>query len=273
MALLPGDEEIRTIYKFRCLSPYTFENLEKGQVRFTQPTKFNDPFDCMSNTELRGGEAEWVKYITSISDDDDKTEKILTYLRSKNYNADEYSIKNKQIDELYVLSLTENSENILMWSHYAEYHKCICLGFETAIESDSLGLYFEEDDISYTLPGVTPGFLPMYRVEYEENMPVPYNRLTERTERIMEFVFRKHTDWAYEKERRVVGTKNVINTQNVKYRKSILKEVIFGYKASADTIECVDSILKAKYPDHGRHIRRRIAVPIEGKYAVRIVDL
>lgn len=263
----------KTVYKFREPSKQVIDNLKEGQLWFSLPKLLNDPFDCKIVGYYKGTPDEWKQWLERqpLS----PAEKKVTWDRLVSTDFDgSHSIINRQSGGLRVLSLTEVNDSVLMWSHYALKHTGFCYGFNTVRAGDSLGLLFMEKDVLVTAPGVMKGYLSMFPVDYQIAMPEPFNFVTEKnTGRLMEFALRKHPDWVYEKERRIVVFKNMINTQAVKYEKEILCEVIFGYMATEKTIEDVNQALRLNFPNSGKNVLRKQAVPIKGQYAVKIVDL
>ena len=264
--------EIKTVYKYREPSLFTLRNLEKGQLRFSTPSDFNDPFDCMITTETKGEEVDWVRWLSRQPGNRSDKERILAHLREIEFDGSKYTGNKGQTDSVYVLSLSERNDSVLMWSHYARFHSGIALGFRIETLGDSVGLRFNHEDCTDVVNNISSGYLPIYKVDYNENLPKPYNTLKEEPKRLFDFTSRKHPDWRYELERRIVVSKNMIKTQNVRFEKDILVEVIYGYKTEKDIIDLVEVILQTRYPNTGSKIKRRKAVPVSGKYAVDIVD-
>lgn len=275
MALLPGDEALKTIYKFREPSDHTFTNLEKGCLRFSFPAELNDPFDCKIDYILDGNEDEWRKWLDSQPYEAKKKDAVWAYLQSIKFDGRIFSREREQeeIRSILVLSLTEINDNVLLWSHYSKYHQGFCFGFKTAIEGMSLGMHFNKDDIIFSVPGITPGFLPMRKVVYNIDMPPSFNSLHDDKRKLMEFTNVKHPDWSYEKERRIALSPPHIKQQLVGFEKTILSEVIFGYKTKDEDIRKVETILKVNYPNSGKDIQKKRAIPIKGKYQLEIVDI
>ena len=115
-------------------------------------------------------------------------------------------------------------KNVLMWSHYADKHKGICIGFNlktNIIYNTNIVLlkvrYIKElEQINFFDKGKLSTFL---------------------------WLFTKAEDWHYENEIRAVALeKNGL----IQYDKSLLKEVYFGVNSSSEFIEKVETILKAK---------------------------
>ena len=112
------------------------------------------------------------------------------YLPSKNQLNDpielpklEYpNIKNDIIDDYRVFSLSENSDSMLMWSHYAENHRGIC--------------------ITYKLGDFVPYGVGVSNVIYNNSA----KRLVDRNDakyRYKQHLLTKNEDWSYEKEVRI----------------------------------------------------------------------
>lgn len=98
------------LYKYRPLDGdsfrYTQSIFTRNELFFSKLSRFNDPFEGHFNARL-------------------------PYVKKK-FDAIEYiqaSISTNSV----VLSLAESNDNILMWSHYADLHRGICIEFDTSI--------------------------------------------------------------------------------------------------------------------------------------------
>ncbi|RZJ85738.1 MAG: DUF2971 domain-containing protein [Hymenobacter sp.] len=102
-------------------------------------------------------------------------------------------------------------DNILQWSHYADYHRGICLKFDITEAAD----FFR-----------TP-IIVAYRKVMQH-----YNHFT-MSKSIVEYLIKpKYADWSYESEVRVVKHSDTEEAGNRAYSfpDSALKEIIFGAK-------------------------------------------
>jgi hypothetical protein len=108
------------LYKYRSLSGessqrFTRSILVDGTLYFASPRELNDPFE--SRFSVSFGERPESELIPKES-----------YI--KNHFA-------RHIREsIVILSLTSKCDDILMWSHYADSHRGICIGFDTSGESN-----------------------------------------------------------------------------------------------------------------------------------------
>lgn len=120
-----------------------------------------------------------------------------------------------------ICCFSRQNNNYLLWSHYAGHHRGFCLEFNVL------------DNIDFFLPI----FPIIYRKEY-----APAN-LWEAPGAIAEQMFQRKSDvWEYEDEVRVI--KNGAEARQVEYKPESLKSVIFGCRATKETIEKVKEVLK-----------------------------
>ncbi|HEY5328282.1 MAG TPA: DUF2971 domain-containing protein [Acidobacteriaceae bacterium] len=143
------------LYKYRSFNVNSLRLLTDAQVYYANPRRFNDPLDCdptisvdvnrhaleclcykmLLNTgitetdaknviaELRYASTEYGDYKTDASIDRYLKEQLLA-VRIKRLLDDEMGKKG-------VFSLSETWRSSLMWSHYADEHRGICLEFDT----------------------------------------------------------------------------------------------------------------------------------------------
>lgn len=108
-----------TLYCYKSINEYTLDIFADSAFWFSSPDNFNDPFDC--------------KVYPSV---DSAIERVMKRTGS-NFRGDEVR-KNiteenltKAVDSVMqrvgILCLTPHADNILMWSHYADNHKGICI--------------------------------------------------------------------------------------------------------------------------------------------------
>jgi hypothetical protein len=172
-----------------------------------------------------------------------------------------------------VLSLSEINDSILMRSHYAENHKGVCLGFKTHIANEILGLMFEEGNLRAPVENVPAGFIRAESVNYSVDMPPAYNPLRDDVSDAFRFIFSKHVNWSYEKERRSILSTRIALSQNIKFRKKILRQLIFGMRTSDDNREKIKELVQREYYHKGYSVEYFQAVPIEGKCQIEIERL
>ncbi|SDT38809.1 Protein of unknown function [Mucilaginibacter mallensis] len=136
----------RLVYKYRSWNDENHRNiLLKNQLFLASPKDFNDPFDCripinylLLNTpdkisqyateytirqfdrltELGVNLEDHIKFI------EDRLSNEISEIQQEN----EYRHFKEQDERYGVLSLSKKWDNILMWSHYGDFHKGFCIG-------------------------------------------------------------------------------------------------------------------------------------------------
>jgi hypothetical protein len=203
------------LYKFM---PASFDGgktllpvLKSGHIRFTQPQGMNDPyeiqgsfrdetnyeslFDEVREQQLKAARAARVRghqeniplpklvaafneiKRSGVLENGEMAERAMEFFREKLFN---YGI----------LSMSTNWESSAMWSHYAETHSGICLGFDSRME-----LFHRTKH---------KGILSLRKVHYcDERVPLAIG--SRKSQVPNDLFFRKSSDWCYEEEWRVVA--------------------------------------------------------------------
>ena len=144
--------------------------------------------------------------------------------------------------DIKVLCLSEKSDNLLMWSHYADCHKGVVLRFSCIPELDSVWGAAE-------------------KVRYQQEMP----RLISQDEMVLtltgEFdlseqhllnkvVLTKAADWSYEAEWRVVlhMTDPEVDAKFIRFAPEELSAIYFGCRTTNDTRSQISTVAMALNP-------------------------
>lgn len=189
------------LYRYRSLSGPGLERVQqmilKSEHYFSSPSKFNDPFDCRPVHRFDGTESEVREYLRRLfikfqpdqaaHDRENEIEAILA-----DPNRDPRRPENLQIFAALTASFATNQTGVLclsaapdvplMWSHYAESHTGVCLGFDS-----------ESDYFSIAQP-----------VRYTRNRPSVDPIAQSNNQMLEASLFTKSLDWAYEEEWRIV---------------------------------------------------------------------
>ncbi|WP_197021884.1 DUF2971 domain-containing protein [Ruminococcus sp. HUN007] len=187
----------------------------------------------------------------------------------KKYFSYDYFTKfqNSSLHNWGVASLTKNCVDDLMWTHYADSHTGICLAFELDCKEGSIvdyNNYFEPESLSYFHSNATLGnYIRFDKVKYTDEITKKnvfslmecftygaandifsyyggidkYCDRESRIKNINEVLFEagctKKRKWNYEEEYRMVmfGLHDRYGKKaSLKYRKTLLKGIIFGCK-------------------------------------------
>lgn len=186
------------VYRYRSLSgEYELDNLKNNQIWLAKPDTFNDPFDSMINADI-GEMFKRYKFQDKEMNNlyhrmDGVQKRAANRIVEKEGKKIQLEIDNdikKFRDNFSVACFSESNANLLMWSHYANYHKGIC------IEYSFNDINNKDDNVS---------FLPVIYTSQFQNM-IDYIDIKKNTvsDQIVKLFLMKSMDWNYEKEWRIV---------------------------------------------------------------------
>ena len=213
-----------------------------GEIYFSSPLDFNDPFDCrayryLALPILQRSIPQWT--LTDLH----KTNPNLTEEQKQQHQYDNLNFDktsgpligamdddeiSKLIGDFRIFCLSANRENILMWSHYSSGHKGFCLEFKNISES-ILG--------------------PAYQVEYPPDNKYPLVTFFEEEkakERVKKMFLSKTNLWVYEQEWRIFDLNKDDSIRHLS--QIILSGVIFGCMMSdKDKKQIIDWVKEGKF--------------------------
>ena len=140
------DERINYVYKYYSINELNIDALKNNYFYFTKPSEINDPFDIRINVFIEGTKLEKKNFIEKYSlnintTDIDQYELYLNNPELLNNKLNESNLR-KANDTISILSLSSDPKNILMWSHYADKHRGICLIIKTEYYNGLNGIKF-----------------------------------------------------------------------------------------------------------------------------------
>ena len=219
-------DENQTFFRYRPISVNSLFEIS-STVFFASPASaFNDPFDCSF---------EWSK---PSSDDIDNH---LNYIdRDLDQSArDEVQVAcedlklkfNKAVSNLGITCFTTDPLNPLMWAHYSDGHRGICLEYKRE------GVLLDPEK-----------FKPVSYDRAKKVLWSPLSFLSTGFNNVGDFfeqvVYTKLPEWGYENEWRLML---IEPTERIVKLPSILVSVTFGLKCDSQEIGKVLNILKVHY--------------------------
>lgn len=105
------------IFKFRKIDKNTLKSLVNSELYFARPDCLNDPFDCQVDIVA--------SFENAVSRADEVTRNLLEQIRHNEY----LNRVQTEIKSMGVCAFSLALENRLMWSHYADDHRGICLTY------------------------------------------------------------------------------------------------------------------------------------------------
>ncbi|WP_378082209.1 DUF2971 domain-containing protein [Aeromonas bestiarum] len=173
---------------------YGIKHLKNYTIRLSSPITLNDPFEGRLNGDVldflkQKLEPEHLGLPSSIKNKKAK-ELIsrLSFTRIKNI-----------VNPYGIVSLSETPRNLLMWAHYANEHRGICIGFKPDL--------FDSQDAKLRTTHGAESYLPI-KVNYDSQRPQNTSDELDINEEIKLHIrnqlLTKSNDWMYEKEHRCI---------------------------------------------------------------------
>lgn len=206
----------KVLYKYRSWSEPNHRRLiTHNEIFFASPRRFNDPFDCRVMTVVEGSKEQMKQYfdglIKKYSPDINREqrkkevrERVRNHVKTRNdpEKREKYedSLREHTFNYFGIFSMSACNDNILLWSHYSDSHKGICVGIDTTI----LHKYIMKNRVLLTKQRLVSLFQVKYQEEYPDISII--KRTTSDPDMLNDSLKIKSTDWKYEQEYRLVLT-------------------------------------------------------------------
>lgn len=233
------------------------EIIANKRIFFPKPDLFNDPYDCKIKIDNSFSIQDYIDLVMEEgnklgkqkSEIEDEVNRIISRgIVPENFieNLDN-GLKWVQslCDNVGVLSLSEDPKNILMWAHYADDHKGVCIEFKRDV-SNILGQSDSTKKVVYT-----SSYPKIKIMDFKKKRPKVFERIL-RT---------KSKDWCYEKEWRVI----IENGNETHPIPGEITSIIFGVRAPQRNIDIVKKLTK------GSNIKLIKAEMLSNEYGVKII--
>lgn len=231
----------KKFFKYRHATGDAAKYLERtvlhNEIYYAPATSFNDPFDCTAVfAEETGTDEELMadyihlarKYGPEMTDEElriDAEQMIADPSRNprnqtvRNTIQDEYGRTIRASTGIYCVS--ENSDDILMWSHYADHHRGVCLEFDGQAKLMQLAM----------------------RVSYSHDRP-QIARGDSNQIKLEKGILTKSNHWQYEREWRLIRYQQ--GPGIAKFRPENLTGIIVGAQASMQVLQLLRRLNRAR---------------------------
>jgi len=244
----------RHLYKYKDCNVLHLRNLIVDSCFYMSSRhQLNDPFDIRSVIDFIDGGIDRPAYLKKLFAQFNTRHKSRKEI-SRRLNSPaviEQEIKNhlnKAIDSTGVHSFAASPRSLLMWSHYADSHKGVCLVYETAKDLDT--------------------FVKALPVEYSKLFPVIQYSQDIAGDLIRKAFLTKASDWYYERERRIF--ENGRAGQYMAYAPKALVGVILGARISQNDESMVRGLLVEREQKRHPSLDLYRATCQESAYAVKV---
>lgn len=207
------------LYKYYPCNRNSFLSLSVNGLWCSEYSKMNDPFECLADLKRSFTKEEIERFKNTLFESGESKYEKLAFLDETQTNEFINDLRKKPLEQYAFCSFSEDPNNILMWTHYANNHSGIVIGFE-----------FPELEGNNNLQKVNyENELKPIDLEYYAKFMVGYN--DEYLNEILSDYSTKSTHWKYEKEWRLWRNKKGY----YKYKPENIKEIHFGLNTSIET--------------------------------------
>jgi hypothetical protein len=233
------------IFKYRTYNATSLELLVNRELWLAQPDSFNDPFDCSMDYEIF-----LAKAIALLSFRDFDKEYILNRLH-------------KIIADVRVCCFCETKKNQLMWSHYANEHKGFCIGFDKKQLVDNQ-IFVSARQVYYVSREPYAGIIEGLRALNDFNRGIKDKDIVR--EILIRTLTTKYTGWKYEKEYRLISTKQSV----LGFEPKSIHSITFGLRMNIEHKKVLRKLLGSQ---EWSHIKWFDTLKTKDKYALSFIGV
>lgn len=217
---MPTRKLPRKLYKYRSFGVNSLRLLSMGEIYYAKPRSFNDPLDCDPTVQVDTDRASIERLCLRMLAVRYGKEKALKKMGDHRYMTTEYGdyktdpevekyykrrlgseikqLVDAEMDSRGVLSLAERWDCPLMWSHYADEHRGLCIEYDM---NDNVCSHIKPVD--YRRPR---------SIKITELMQWKLHKSAEAEQNVLDtYFFAKSSQWRYEKEWRDIHPSNGVN--------------------------------------------------------------
>lgn len=213
------------IFKFERIDKNLLKSLLNSELYFARPNRLNDPFDCqidiLSSLENAISRANGL-----TSNELGQLREIISSMNIEQLKTD--------LENMGVCSFSLELENTLIWSHYADNHRGVCLTYEfprsffDKTANEILGIV----DVDYGLNLLSDWF-------FQEALK--HISLGEFARDLIKKALTVKAElWKYEKEVRILRRQEGVQVIDKQY----LKQICFGLVTPDPDIELLKNIIR-----------------------------
>lgn len=211
-------------FKFRAINKHLIESLVAPSLYFASPDALNDPFDCQ--LDIRASFARAAETTTGT-----RKTSLVAALRKKGL-LESFSKQFRAFGVCSFSLLKNGFDEPLLWSHYADSHKGVCLlyRFPLAFLNDSKNIV-GVDTVKYESDILT---------NWLQNSSIEPSAREFVTELTKIYLTAKSPSWSYEQEARIIRPR--VGTLAIPY--GTLEQVCFGLRTPQEDIKLITTLAK-----------------------------
>ncbi|EMH1276904.1 DUF2971 domain-containing protein [Enterobacter hormaechei] len=227
------------------LDKYTLDILMNNRIFFSKAENFNDPYDFLPSINLAPEKID--RYCNEVLPIE-VGEGFKKAIASTSEQAIEKLFIEKFRDDFAVFCATRDHKNFLMWSHYGDNHKGICIALKTHKNIENYDvLHVETDQFKKVRARSNETYFPLFPVRYSNVRPPQFDFVENVIDKkVPDFILTKSKVWEYEDEVRAVMLISNTDTQLVKLKKNQIAEIFIGSQVPQEIKNKLIEKLKGK---------------------------
>ncbi|MGE6300594.1 DUF2971 domain-containing protein [Serratia liquefaciens] len=209
------------------LDKYTLDILMNDRIFFSKAENFNDPYDFLPTVNLTPEKIE--RYCNEALPVEVREGFKKAIVSTSEQEVEKVFVENFR-DNFAIFCATRDHKNFLMWSHYGDNHKGICIALKTYKNTENNeALHVETDQFKKVRNRSNETYFPLFPVQYSNMRPPQFDFLGNVIDKkVPDFILTKSEVWKYEDEVRAVMLISNTDTQLVKLKKNQIAEVFIG---------------------------------------------
>lgn len=217
----------RLLFKYKAYeSSHLNDIIVNSCLYMSSISQLNDPFDSQSNIRFDNSGISRNNYLKSLIKNNKVPYKERARLEKKFHSpkiiqTELQKIRKNIVDKTGIFSFSAESKNLLLWSHYSNSHKGVCLIFDVAQDLD---VFVQSLPIQYSKD--------YPEIQYSENLKGDLIKATFLT---------KADDWLYENERRIFNLDRA--HQKLAFNPKALYGIILGAKSDRNDIQLIKDLV------------------------------
>jgi hypothetical protein len=225
-------DDLFPLYRYRTVNKHLIDAIVNQRLYFSLPSSLNDPFDCCVKLET--------VFERAVASTTGRRSVLLSmYLNNKKF----FSNWRSTIDSWAVCCFSQTINETLLWAHYADGHKGVCLEYTFAGTDFAQGgngnfKVGMMDNVEYKPQRLTELLLstPLDELDISNG---PENEKF-KVELVRRYIFTKSTEWQYEKESRFMRGQSGLYKPDID--RPLITKICFGLRTPPEDIALITKL-------------------------------
>lgn len=248
-------------------------------MKFSCAEEYNDPFDSEVIVNVDSSIENILRRLESTPIDESTKQLLRARISNGEITNDEYeafaheAARSAIMSSCFSGSSPDAAKSLLLWSHYADSHKGLCIGLR---DCSSTGIAVLKFDVARSCsdPGsvFAQGLFPVYKVIYSESGIVEWKPFEDGIRIFIDAHRNKAQCWEYEDEYRLILPRAKFTSQRLHFDPRFLVEVYLGCCIDKGYRDLVRRMLKV-YANRGIEVKLFQMVRSQKRFALEREEL